>query len=183
MTTRAVLSRMNELYSTGVPVPFDCAFAGRVADPRGIELALHEAFGPYRLNTAREFFEISENQAVVILKRLAFEDATPEIRTALDKDLDESSKESAIKLGRKRRPNFDFLDMGIPLGSTLNSVHDEEICTVTENNKVLFRDEQQLLTAATQFKLERDYAVQPITHWTFEGRRLSEIYEETYPMT
>ena len=32
-TTRGSIDvRLNELYSTGVPVPFECAFAGRVVD-------------------------------------------------------------------------------------------------------------------------------------------------------
>ena len=33
MTARAEIeARMNELYSTGVPLPFECSYAGRVPD-------------------------------------------------------------------------------------------------------------------------------------------------------
>lgn len=32
--------RLNELYSTGVPVPFECTFAGRVEDESRVEKAL-----------------------------------------------------------------------------------------------------------------------------------------------
>ena len=57
MTTREEVSiRMGELYSTGVPVPFECSFAGRVADVKAVERAFHIAFGPYRINPNREFF-------------------------------------------------------------------------------------------------------------------------------
>ena len=37
-------ARLGELYSTGVPVPFDCAFAGRVEDETAVERAFHQAF-------------------------------------------------------------------------------------------------------------------------------------------
>jgi hypothetical protein len=35
----SVHTRLNELYSTGVPVPFECAFAGRVQDESTVEKA------------------------------------------------------------------------------------------------------------------------------------------------
>ena len=52
--------RMNELYTTGVPLPFECAIAINTEDEQAsnLEIALHTAFGPYRLNPSREFFEI-----------------------------------------------------------------------------------------------------------------------------
>ena len=56
-------ARLGELYSTGVPLTFVCAFAGRVEDETAVERAFHKAFGPYRLNPKREFFEIEPDQA------------------------------------------------------------------------------------------------------------------------
>ena len=44
-TRETVGARLNELYSTGVPVPFECAFAGRVNDVSKVEQAFHQAFG------------------------------------------------------------------------------------------------------------------------------------------
>jgi len=50
MTTRLEVGiRMSELYTTGVPVPFECSFAGKVADVKKVEKAFHKAFGPYRI--------------------------------------------------------------------------------------------------------------------------------------
>ena len=60
MTTRdSVDARMKELYSTGVPVPFECAYACEVSssDCVKIENALHTAFAPNRVNANREFFQ------------------------------------------------------------------------------------------------------------------------------
>ena len=48
--------RVDELYNSSVPVPFECVLAMRVDDPSSVELALHTAFGPQRVNPRREFF-------------------------------------------------------------------------------------------------------------------------------
>ena len=57
--------RMKELYTTGVPVPFECQFVCRVkkTDCAKIEHALHAAFAPQRINANREFFRIQVEQA------------------------------------------------------------------------------------------------------------------------
>ena len=49
----SVETHFTELYSTGVPVPFECAYAARVIDEATLEQAFHAAFGPYRLNPTR----------------------------------------------------------------------------------------------------------------------------------
>lgn len=48
--------RMKELYTTGVPVPFECQFACKVktSDCAKIEKALHTAFSPQRINGNRK---------------------------------------------------------------------------------------------------------------------------------
>ena len=53
-----VKSRMAQLYTTGVPLPFECVYAVRVPNCERVETALHTAFGPDRINPRREFFEI-----------------------------------------------------------------------------------------------------------------------------
>ena len=63
-TSREMEARLGELYSTGVPLPFECAYAARVGDESIVEKAFHRAFGPYRINPKREFFEIEPEQAI-----------------------------------------------------------------------------------------------------------------------
>ena len=48
-----VEARLKELYSTGVPVPFECAYAARVSDSAVVEKAFHTAFEPNRVNPKR----------------------------------------------------------------------------------------------------------------------------------
>ena len=73
--------RMRELYTTGVPVPFECKYACKVktSDCFKIEKALHKAFDPQRVNQNREFFRINVEQAQAILELFHHEDVTEDL--------------------------------------------------------------------------------------------------------
>lgn len=64
-------TRMSELYSTGVPFPFECLWAGEVKDCKKIENIIHNAFRYNRVNPKREFFNIEPDQVIPILQELA----------------------------------------------------------------------------------------------------------------
>ena len=64
----SINDRLDELNSTGVPVPYECAFFARVADGAKVESAFHRIFGPYRLNSKRDFFRIKPEQAIASLE-------------------------------------------------------------------------------------------------------------------
>lgn len=49
-------TRLSQLYTTGLPFPFELRFACRVTNPAEVEKALHTAFAPQRVNPKREFF-------------------------------------------------------------------------------------------------------------------------------
>ncbi len=172
--------RMDQLYNgaTGVPVPFDCVLAMRVNDLKEVEKALHTAFGPQRINPGREFFEISPVQAAALLKVIGFEDVTPEVKEA-NKSIPEAEL-SASETLRKRRPNLNFVEMGIPVGSVLHASTGDGEIKVTGERKVSFQGQEMSITQATSSYLERAYAVAPAPYWLYEGRSLSEIYNETY---
>ena len=175
--------RMNELYTTGVPLPFECAFALDTDDEQAasLENALHTAFAPYRLNPSREFFEIETYQVEALLQAWPGEDVTPQVNAEAD-DLDASDR-AAVTRFKQRRPNLNFIEMGIEVGSILVSVETEEQAAVTGERQVSFRNENMSLTAATRAALDltpEQHSVAPTPHWTFEGRNLREIYDETY---
>jgi T5orf172 domain. len=170
--------RLAQLYSTGVPVPFELRYACRVQNPDEVEFALHTAFGPQRVNPRREYFRIDPEQAIAILRLLHTEDATAEI-AAQPTGIDDESL-AATKVLRSRRPNLNFHEMGIPTGSILKSTSEGSTVTVVGPRRVCLGDAEMSLTAATRQVLQIDYDVQPSPHWTFNGRSLREIYEETY---
>ena len=177
-TTRGSIdARLNELYSTGVPVPFECAFAGRVADEGRVERAFHLAFGPYRINPKREFFQIEPEQAVALLELMVVEDVTPELQREAD-EVDAESRDGARRL-KARRPVQNFVEMGIPVGATLDT-HGDARCTVASGRTVSHDGEELSLTALTQRLLGTDKPLQPSPYWTHAGRSLRDLYDETY---
>lgn len=180
MTARAEISiRMAELWTTGIPVPFECAFAGKVLDARKVEKAFHIAFAPDRINPSREFFKIDPIQAVTLLELMCTENLTPQVNTELDK-VDDASKEAG-KLLLKKRPRFSFSEMGIPAGSILYATVNDESCEVLNDRDVHFRGEVMSLTNAAKILLGIDYKLAPGPYWTFNGKKVRDIYNETYP--
>ena len=161
-----------------MPVPFELVFACRVPNSAEVERALHIAFSPQRVNPRREFFRIEPEQAIAILKLLHVEDTTAVIEqqpTTLDQqDL------AAGEEFRRRRPNLDFVEMGIPIGSFLQAADGEAAVEVVGPKKVRLGDQEMSLTAATRVVRSLDYSVAPAPHWTYNGRPVQEIYDETY---
>jgi hypothetical protein len=171
-------SRIAQLYTTGVPVPFNLEYACRVQNSDEVEKALHLAFGPSRVNPKREFFSIAPEQAIAILKLLHTEDATATV-SQQPTELDQQSISAGQTL-ISRRPNLNFHEMGIPDGSLLQSIHNKTAVMVIAPKRVKFEEEELSLTAATRIVLGIDYSVAPAQHWTFNAKLLSEIYNETY---
>lgn len=179
-TTQVGISlRMGQLYSTGVPVPFECVYAVKVDDCTKVESAFHVAFGPYRINPNREFFKIDPEQVISILKLLGPNDATDEVRRELNENVSQAEKDSGDKL--KKKPNMDFHEMGIGDGQALYFVDDERIIVTIHGPKKVFYEGNVLsLTAATRAVLGLDYNIQPSPKWKYNGRLLKDIYEEFY---
>src|SRR5437588_4294528 len=102
-------ARIGDLYTTGVPVPFNIEYACKVQNSKEVEAALHTAFAPHRINPKREFFKIDPEQAVSILRLLHTEDATPEIKQQ-PAGLDQESLAAAEEL-KAKRPRMNFHEM------------------------------------------------------------------------
>lgn len=171
-------TRLDQLYTTGVPVPFELVFACRVEDSARVEQALHIAFGPQRVNQRREFFCIEPEQALAILRLLHVEDATQAVEA-------QPSRISEQELGatralRARRPNLDFTVLGIPIGSELRCTRNDAVATVIGPRKVLMGADEMSLTAATREAMQLDYTVAPGPFWTYQGRTIHDYYEEVY---
>lgn len=185
MTRRSELdSRLKELYTTGVPVPFDVEYACEVhpCDCLKIERALHTAFSPNRINPNREFFQIKKEQAIAILELFDQKDVTSEVACEMNNDLapsDIASKEKATNY----RPKLNFTHMGIEVGSILTFNGDESItATVVSDKKVDYKGEITSLTAITKKILNTPYTGLPTRKWNYKGISLADIYDETYPL-
>jgi len=180
ITTRdEVQIRMGELYTTGVPLPFECVYAGKVKDPKKVEGAMHHAFLHTRVNPSREFFDIDESQAIAILKLISNEDVTPIVSDELEK-VDEVSKKASKKYSKSRRPPQNFVEMGIPIGETLTTVDGNYSCKITEEKKVEYNGEIMSLTRLTRKIKGLNHNIQPAPHWFYKAKSIKEIYDETY---
>lgn len=178
VTERAIEMRMRDLYTSGVPVPFECFRASIVPKSKNVEKRIHSAFRDVRVNTNREFFEIAPERVVDILEMVEVENLTP------DMDIVETPEDVvAMRKLEKRAERFSFTMVDIPEGALLTHVKDPEItCTVLDNSKVLFDGEEMSLSAAalqTLSSLGYSWkAAQGVQYWEYEGRLLKDIREE-----
>ena len=182
-TTNEITSRMNELNTTGVPLPFECLFACEVDDCKVVENALHKAFYPNRINPRREFFEIDPDQAIAILRLFAKKDVTPAITAEINKSVSTAEKEASENY-KKRRPPLNFAEMGVPIGAKLVFTYGETSAEVFVSSdrkvKTTESDEEKSLSQVTREILDMDYNIQPTRYWSYEGKSLNAFYNETY---
>ena len=64
MTEREPITRINELYSTNIPLPYNLEFAKKINNVKNVEKTIHTILEKYgkRINMNREFFEIDLNR-------------------------------------------------------------------------------------------------------------------------
>ena len=173
-------ARMKQLYGTGVPLPFDCEFACQVKDATEAEKALHFAFGENRINPNREFFEIEAERVIAILNLLKVDDITTQFKKQLEEDIEAIDKQSAKKFKKKKRPNMNFHELGIPNGSVLISKNGQMQVTVVDEKKIEFNGVICQLASATRklLNLPDNASIQSSPYWTFNGKTVKEIYED-----
>lgn len=176
-----VAQRMSELYTTSVPFQFNCVYACRVDDCKKVEDALHIAFSTDRVNPKREFFRMSAERVLAILKLFERENVTDTLSSDLRKDLTKEENDAEMK-SRNRRPPLNFEEMNIQNGSQLTMMFEdhEYIVEVCNSRKVKYEGEEYSLTGITKKIRRFDYAMQPTRFWNYNGRSLFDIYEETY---
>jgi len=170
-TTNSVEQRMLELSrSSAVPMPFECYYAAVVKDMNQVERAFHDAFGDYRINPKREFFNVAPERVVAILKLLTLKEVTPGRNTGIE------TKEDAIaiEIARKKRSAFNFKMVGIPAGAELKFVRDENIiCIVAPDQKhVVFDGREMSSSEAAASALGSKWWPQGPGYWTYNGETL-----------
>lgn len=180
-------TRTSQLYTTGVPLPFECAYECAVPNAVDVERALHTAFGPFRINPNREFFRMEPHQAIVIL-RLLHARPTAVVTAELEQNTPREDKAAAQKeeveaqLRRARRPRMDYLALGIPIGGVLTYRDGTATCRIADARNIEVDGVICSLTSLTRrvMGLADDYALQPSPFWLYNGRTLKELYDEFY---
>jgi hypothetical protein len=185
MTTKDQIDdRLKELFTTSVPVPFECEYACKVKDCQKVENALHIAFDPDRVNPQREFFRIEPERAIAVLSLVSEENITTTVNSSVQSVLSKIDIDAGIKLKKSRRPSINFIELGINIGEKIKFIDDQlDIEAEIISEKIVkYKDKEYSLTGLTKELLGIDYAVQPTNKWTYKGRNLKDIYEEKYPL-
>jgi len=174
-TDTTIEQRMQELYKTGVPVPFECFHASVVTNAVDVEKRLHQAFSKYRVNKNREFFEIPPEDVAIILTMdgIELKDVTPK------EDIVETQDDVvAMERLEQKTKRFNFKIYGIPVGATLVFDRDsEKICEVIEGSNVVYAGKELSLSAAALQALKElgfDWKqARGPAHWMYEGETLT----------
>ena len=173
-TNSTIEKRIKELYTTGIPVPFECFHASKVQDMEFVEKQLQDTFKDSRVGPKREFFRISAERVRSALLLAEVENATP-----LNDVLEDSDDQIALNKARAWRAPFNFKMVEIPIGATLQFEKDAKVtCTVANNRKINFRNEETSLSASAVTALrEMGYSsdqAQGPAYWVYEGETLDE---------
>jgi len=170
-TRNDVQERAKELYTTGVPYPFQIYYACQVYNGKKIEKTLHKLFNDQRVNDNREFFETEPEKVILALQLASPVDVTPKENEYLT---NEEIKEIE-NIEKKRLSKFTFEQADIPIGSILYFCRDSEIfCTVFSDNTVMFNGQIMTLTeAARNTGVIPYYELQGPKFWMYEDEPLT----------
>ena len=162
--------RIKSLDTTGIPLPFEVFYAAKVKDSKFVEGQIFGAFIDKRVRSSREFFEISPEQAVSIIKLVELENVTPK------QDFVETQEDQkALNDARTRRSAFNFKMVNIPVGSELSFTHDLDKKVRVVDHKLIEMDGEIMSTsAAAQQILGVEWPVQGPLYWIYDGDTLDE---------
>lgn len=173
-TKSDVDGRVKQMFTTQVPMPFECVYAVKVPHYIKTERALHAAFAPHRL-PGREFFRIQPEQAIVILNLLKIKDVTP------GDTQHEADGPDQVESGTSRGPNLTFDALGIPKGAKLKFPSaDAEATVVDGKNKVQYDGQEYTLTPLTRKLLGVNYPPRPAPYWEYNGESLKDMYNDVH---
>ena len=170
-----VEARRKELSKTNVPLDYE-VYATYETSGNLEDKILHKMIDTLnpklRVSKKREFFEMSPQKAYDLLGAIATISGTTD---KLKKEKDEEVKQQIV-----RRPAVNFTECGIPVGADLAFIEDPSITVkVINERKVELDGEITSLTAATKKLKGIDKAIQGPLYFTYNGKNIAEIAEET----
>jgi hypothetical protein len=162
--------RIKELFSTGVPLAFECYYACLVENGFETEQIIHKLFQEDRINPKREFFTSDPEKVKLALSLLKPQEITPKENEYLSTE----EINDIQKINKRKNSKFTFSAVDIEIGSQLYFSRDNNInCTVASDNTVIYEGEEITLTeAARNTGLIPYYELQGPRFWMFENETL-----------
>jgi len=185
-TSDALKKRLQNLYTSGVPVPFELYYAVIVDKVKQTEKLLHNAFAHSRENPRREFFRIDPERVVAAMKLtrgrpIAVDNPLDSSPDAEISQADLAAQQRARQRENRRQSAFNFSSAGIMPGEMLAFSRDDSITAeVLDDKKIQFEGKEVSLSGAARIILEREGrygAVAGPLYWKYKGETLREIQE------
>ena len=182
-TPEALRKRMNDLFKTGVALPFDLEYAKAVANCAGVENNMHTIFSGLRVNPSREFFRVDIESVIAALEPYPGEEITLNDVEVSD-DVTQSDIDARDRVKKVRRElSFEYLQ--IQIGGKLAYLTDpDEIATVVSDTEVEYNGEIMTPAAAATTIFNKDRTGEPVVHcssfsnWRYEGKTLQQIRDQ-----
>ena len=186
-----VEARRKQLSTTALPFEYEIyatyETSGQLEDKKLHELI--DTLNPkLRLAKNREFFAMSAEKAYRLLEASAIisgsADKLKRVVPMQDEDVVNSTRKRSHcsgNSGRKQRPAINFQKCGIPVGAELVFIDDDSVrVTVVdaEKNKVEYNGEITSLSPLAE-KLRNVSAIQGTSIFTYNGKKITDIAEET----
>ena len=165
--------RLKQLYSTPVPLPFECHYTCMVENSKETEEWIFRIFKTWRVSKDREFFQIEPEDAVAALEVKAIREVTPK-KLYIESEGDRK----AIEKAKKIRGRFNFEMVKIPLNSEIYFSRDNskkaKVIDLHASKSIKYNDEITSLSTSAQKILGYNYGVAGTDYWMYEGETLDE---------
>ena len=186
-----VEARRKQLSTTALPFEYEVyatyETSGQLEDKKLHELI--DTLNPkLRLAKNREFFAMSAEKAYRLLEAIAIisgsADTLKRVVPMHGEDAVSSTKKQSHcqgSSGRRQRPAINFQKCGIPVGAELVFIDDDSVRVIvvdTEKNKVEYNGEITSLSPLAE-KLRNVSAIQGASVFTYNGKKITDIAEET----
>ena len=168
-----VEARRKQLSTTALPYEYEVyatyETSGNLEDKK-LHKMIDNLNPDLRVSSNREFFVMSPQEAFDLLEAIATISGT--------KDKLKKVKVVEAKKQRIRRPSVNFTKCGIPIGAEVVFIDDPSIvATVVSERKVQYNGEITSLSAVSD--RIKGYSTSGPYYFTYQGKRISDIAEET----
>lgn len=182
-TSKDVERRRKELScGENMPQPFEAKYAICVNDYQRVERKLHKALDKLRHNPHREFFRMSVEEAINLLSVFVDTGDAAEIKIS-NNFLPEEKK--AIAKMEKEREKITFRSLGLPVGTELRFVNNDELIVKTRNDSRMVTmpdgNGRTLSMAAKEYNIKTNpnFDIKGLPdgalYFTYNGRTLWEL--------
>lgn len=152
-----VETRMKQLDTTGLPLPFRLHACIEVENAQQLEKLAHDVFATQRARTNREFFLMEAETAVRYLRAVSLNDSSARWIASEQRMIDETGQKlSETQVVKPKLPSFTFSSANVPLGAEVKFVRDGSyIAKVVSDTEVEFEGVIMKLSPLTRLIFER----------------------------